>query len=334
VPTLHAPAAGDPLPDLGTFYIVMNEGSGHHAASERAALVRGVMEEAGQAFEILPVDDPSHLAAVAQRAVRLACDNAGVVVAAGGDGTINTVAQAALGCGRPFAVLPQGTFNFTGRAQGLPTDIEAAARALLTASPRPVQVGLVNGRVFLVNASLGLYPRLIEDREAWKRRFGRSRLVAAAAGVSTLFRNWREISLRLEVEGQPTALRTPTLVVANNLLQLEQLGLPEAEAVRAGQLVALAVKPTTSWGLLWVAVQGALGRLGAVEALDRFTFATMMVRLRRSWRRVKVAIDGEVVWLRPPLVFRVADEPLQMLVPHDDTAAAEPVGEEGTRHLG
>ena len=69
---------------------------------------------------------------------------------------------------------------------------------MLHETARPVQVGLVNQQVFLVNASLGLYPKLLEDREAWKAQFGRSRLVAFGAGLSTLLRGDRDLRLRIE----------------------------------------------------------------------------------------------------------------------------------------
>lgn len=317
------------MSEQGTWFIVLNERSGSVAGDERAAAIQAALGEAGRPFELLRAGSPAELAAAARRAVALAQAHQGVVVAAGGDGTINTVAQAALGAGRPFGVLPQGTFNFTGRAHGLPSEPGAAVRSLLDATPVPVQVGVVNGRIFLVNASLGLYPRLVEDRERFKSRLGRSRIVAALAGLATLLRHAGELRLSVEVEGQPQPLRTPTLVVANNLLQLEELGLPEAEAVRTGQLAGFAVKPIGTWGLLWLAIRGALGRLGDAEEMHRFSFGRMVVRLRRSWRRVKVAVDGEVVWLTPPLVFTVAEQRLELLIPRGPRRAEVRPGDAG-----
>ena len=59
---------------------------------------------------------------------------------------------------------------------------------MLRARAHPVQAGLVNGHVFLVTASLGLYPQLLQDREAWKREYARSRLVALGAGLCRAIR--------------------------------------------------------------------------------------------------------------------------------------------------
>ncbi len=302
-------------------FVVLNGGSGNIAAQTRQDEIAEVLREAGRRFEILVAEDPRELPAIAKRAVELAERDGGIVVAAGGDGTINTVAQAVLKSGRPFGVLPQGTFNFTGRAHAIPTDTKEATRALLTATVRPVQIGLVNDRVFLVNASLGLYPRLLEDRELYKHRFGRSRVVAILAGLVTLFRQYRNLRLSVRVEGVAGSIETPSLVVGNNLLQLQNIGIAEAEVVQHGQLAAITVRPIGSLAMVWLAFRGMLGRMGAAENVDTFPFARMNVHMKG--RKVKVAIDGELIWLAPPLVFGVSPRPLLMLVPEVDPVASE-----------
>src|SRR5690606_8101668 len=128
------------------------------------------------------------LPAIASEVVALAAARSGIVVAAGGDGTINAVAQAALGSRCVLGVLPHGTFNYFCRTHGIPEDVELATRLLLAARVQPVQVGLVNDKVFVVNASIGMYPRLLEDRETFKRQYGRSRLVALWAAAMTMLR--------------------------------------------------------------------------------------------------------------------------------------------------
>ena len=145
------------------------------------AAIQAACAAAGRTLQLLEVRQPGQLQALARQAVQAAQADGGVVVAVGGDGTLNAVAQAVLGSGCAFGVLPQGTFNYFSRTHGIPSDTGEALRVLLTDQPQPVQVGLVNGRVFLVNASLGLYPRLLHDREAWKQQLGRHRLVALGA---------------------------------------------------------------------------------------------------------------------------------------------------------
>lgn len=151
----------------GPLFVVSNAGSGHPNTDDEQKVMPRVFSQAGRMYEFLPIGDPAQISAVARRAVALAQARQSVVVAAGGDGTINAVASAVLGSACPFGVLPQGTFNYFGRAHAIPQDTEAAASALVGASILQVQVGRVNGRIFLVNASVGPYPQLLEDREAW-----------------------------------------------------------------------------------------------------------------------------------------------------------------------
>lgn len=311
------PAAVTIAPSAPLF-IVLNAGSGHADSAATQATIEGVLVAAGREHRILVVDDARNIQAVATEAVALARARGGVVVAAGGDGTINAVAQAVLGSGCAFGVLPQGTFNYFSRAHGIPSDTAEATRLLLTARAHPVQVGLVNERVFLVNASLGLYPQLLEDREAWKRQFGRSRLVAFGAGLATLLRAHRRLRLTVEHRGQAQRVKTPTLFVGNNRLQMEQIG--TAQAFEQGRLAAIVLRPVGTFGMLWLLLRGAMARLGDADKVNSFGFDHLTVRLPRFRRKsvIKVATDGEVTLLPGPLTFRVAPEPLALLKPEPE----------------
>ena len=309
-----------------SFSIVLNTGSGATAgggaADDARSAIEGVLRPAGVPFELVVPAAGEDLTQTAARAVRSAAAAGRTVVAAGGDGTINTVAQAVLGSGLAFGVLPRGTFNYFGRAHGLPLDTAEATRLLLDADVRPVQVGRVRSgsesRVFLVNASLGLYPTLLEDREAWKSRFGRNRVVALSAALSTLMQRHKRLDLAVaRAGGETRRLRTTTLFVGNNRLQLEQIGVAEAPRVDAGELAVLAVRPVGSLEMLGLAIRGALGRLGDAEATVSFATPSLEVRSARGrpGRPIKVATDGEVCRFALPLVFEVAEERLPLLVP-------------------
>jgi len=308
------PGNGPPL------VVVFNVSAGHGQADEVRSALQAGCAAAGRRLQLLEVQDPRQLAATARRAVAQAQQQGGIVVAAGGDGTINAVAQATLGSGCAFGVLPQGTFNYFSRTHGIPAGTTEALAVLLAGHRQPAQVGLVGERVFLVNASLGLYPQLLEEREAWKQQFGRSRLVAFGAGLATLLRGHRSLRLRIEAQGEERELRTPTLFVGNNALQMEQMGFAEAAAIDAGALAAIALRPVGLWQMLGLLLRGAFGRLGEAEALIHVATRQLTVRPGRrlgAWRsqRIKVATDGEVSWMRLPLSFRVAPQTLDLLRP-------------------
>jgi diacylglycerol kinase family enzyme len=301
----------------GPLFIVFNLGSGSGGDASAREAIEQACHAAGRPFELMRVDDPGQLPALAREAVQRAQRAQGVVVAAGGDGTLNAVAQAVLGSGCAYGVLPQGTFNYFSRTHGIPSDTAQAMQVLLHARAQPAQVGLVNGRVFLVNASLGLYPKLLEDREGWKQQFGRSRLVAFGAGLATLLRGYRSLRLRIEVQGQARNVRTPTLFVGNNALQMEQLGFPLAKDIDDGALAAIMLRPVSRLSMLTLLLRGAFGKLGDADQVLGIPCVRLNVHSARAFgaRRVKVATDGEIVWLPLPLEFAVSPEPLWLIRP-------------------
>ena len=189
-------------------FIVINAGSGSQDADDTVDALARIFTGAGRTHTFVSPRDRETITDAARRAVGSArrCD--GVVVAAGGDGTINAVAQVVLGSGCNFGVIPLGTFNLFARTHGIPLEPAAAAQVLLEHPAQPVQAGRVNDLVFLVNASLGLYSELLEDREELKAQLGRSRWVAAGSGLLSLFgRNNQEDvgwSTSLRPSAEPT----------------------------------------------------------------------------------------------------------------------------------
>lgn len=314
-PTLPACRAVTELTGNEALFIVLNAGSGRDDANTTRDTIANLLTAAGRRFEIDLVEDPRNLPESARRATDRAVRERGVVVAAGGDGTLNAVTQAVLGRGVAFAILPQGTFNYFGRTFGIPSDTARAVHALLDARIEPVQIGMVNEHAFLVNASMGLYPTLLEDREAFKKRYGRSRLVAVWSSLVTLMRRPPQWTLDLDLQGQRHTLRTPTLVVGNNALQLEQIGIGLVDKLSRGQLVAMSVRPVSTWMLYWLLLRGAFSRLGDAEDVISFGFERLEVRPHGRRRHIKVAMDGEIVRMSTPLVFKVSENPLPLLVP-------------------
>jgi diacylglycerol kinase family enzyme len=299
------------------YYFVLNSRSGSADAPRAKEIMERMLVEARRQHEFFMIDDPKQIAQVAERAALRAVETNGVVVASGGDGTLAATAQAVLPTGQPFGIVPNGTFNYFGRDQEVPSDTEAAMRIVLDPELRKVQVGTVNDRVFLVNASLGLYPKLLQDRERFTSQYGRKRAVAMWAGIVSLWQGFGQLLLDIEVDGQRQTVRTPTLFVGNNQLQLERVGLPEADEVKEHRLAGIMVKSVSSRKLLWLALRGALGTLGDDDSIMNFAFQRLTVNAVHGnrKRRVEVATDGERTWMHTPLEFAVAPKPLILLSP-------------------
>nr|WP_315224146.1 diacylglycerol kinase family protein [uncultured Albidiferax sp.] len=295
---------------------IINAASGRSDAETKRAVIEQALQAAGRTGE-LRFTRPADLPRVAREASATALATRSAVVAVGGDGTINAVAQAAHAAGCAMGVVPLGTFNYFARTHGISTEPAQAAQMLMQAVPTPVQVGTVNGHVFLVNASLGLYPVLLEDRETYKARFGRSRWVALGAACLTLLRFHRQLRLQIDQGGVVRNVRTPTLFVGNNRLQLEQVGVSLSEhparALDDGQIAAVMLKPMGTLAMVGLMLRGAMGTLGEADSVESFAFSRMVVQPRR--RKIKVAFDGEVTRMRTPLEFRVAAQPLFLMKP-------------------
>jgi diacylglycerol kinase family enzyme len=305
----HAVAPDAPL------FVVLNLGSGRHDSAAVRATIEAALASSGRRFTLLEVNEPGQLLHVANDAVEQARGSGGVVVAAGGDGTINTVAQATLGSGCLFGVLPLGTFNYFSRSHGIPAELSEACEILLGARAFEVQVGLVNDRVFLVNSSIGLYPELLEEREQAKQQLGRSRLVAFGAALKTLFTSHQRLRLEIDSKHGRRSIATPTLFVGNNRLQLERVGIAASKELDRHRLAAVVLRPVSVLGMLWLVLRASLGRLGDASEVLSFDFERIVVRRRFGRRPFKVATDGEVEWLAAPLTFSVASHALRLLRP-------------------
>jgi diacylglycerol kinase family enzyme len=296
-------------PVTRTAHVIMNQGSG---AGDKSALHREI-ETAFKAHdwqvEFIPVGRHD----LQSRAKRAAAQALGTIVVAGGDGTINTVASACLEVDRPFGILPAGTFNYVARNLGLPTGMSEAVSVVVDGVVRRVDIGEINGRIFLNNAGFGLYSHMVERREIDKRRFGRNRLVAVFSGIRSLLRSHPLYDVNLAVNGMPERLRTTTLFFGCNALQLESFNVAAADCLRHGKLAVLSLKLHSRWDIIVATCAALAGRLDKAANTDAFCASTVHVYTRR--RALKVALDGEIAILRPPLKVTLRTGALQVLAP-------------------
>jgi diacylglycerol kinase family enzyme len=293
--------------------VVMNASSGSQDKLASRQAIEEVLNASGRDTRVLVARRPRDVATLAQQA---ATARGGVLAAAGGDGTLNAVAAVAHAARLPFGLIPLGTFNYFARQLKIPLEPEQATRALIEGHVRPVVVGQVNGRLFLNNASIGLYRKLIERRELDKRRFGRNRFVALLSGLVFLLRGHPSFRLSLEIDGRHSTLSTLSVFFGCNTLQMEQLGLDEAECVARGELAVLALRDVSRFEVLALVLRGAFARLETAENLRQH--CAMKVRIDRldgRVRRIRVAIDGESVECDLPLHFESVSDPLQVVVP-------------------
>jgi diacylglycerol kinase family enzyme len=314
-----------------TLLFVINVASGATDVDARRAVIEAALAQRGRQGELL-LCRPDELARVAAEAAAAAVDRSSAVIGVGGDGSLSTIAQAAHAAGCAMGVIPYGTFNYFARTHRIPTEPAAAARHALDARPLPVQVAAINDRLFLVNASLGAYADLLQDREAYKSRFGRSRWVAFIAACVTVLRAQRRLRLKIEVGDTVRKVRTLTLFIGNNRLQLQQFGAQPDDTAPGepgdGSLAALMLRPIGTLSMIGLMLHGAMGELREAAGVEALEFKRMVVKptFVPGIRSVKVAFDGEVTRMRAPLDIRVLEQPLYLL--HTTDTSDLPQGSE------
>ncbi|HLL16482.1 MAG TPA: diacylglycerol kinase family protein [Pyrinomonadaceae bacterium] len=247
---------------------------------------------------------------------RAAASNDGVqiVVAGGGDGTVNAVASELVGTQKTLGVLPLGTLNHFAKDLGIPLDLEGAARNIIEGEVVRVDVGDVNGRIFINNSSLGLYPSIVRHREKQQERLGRGKWFAAIWATVEIFRRYPLFGVRLSADdGQEFRRRTPFVFIGNNEYQMDAFNLGARSCLDAGHLSLHLTRDIGRWGLVRLAASALFGRLRESKDFDALCTKEVWIETRRT--RLRVATDGEVTIMRSPLHYAVRPGALRVIAP-------------------
>jgi diacylglycerol kinase family enzyme len=305
---------------MGWIAVVLNDSSGSGDCAPKVRKLEEIFAAAGREARITLAQGGGELRSAIERAVEDGCE---ILVAGGGDGTINTAAGILVDRDVPLGVLPLGTLNHFAKDLGIPLELEDAARAVLDGVVCRVDVGEVNGRVFVNNSSLGVYPAIVRLRERYQAG-GLGKWIAALwAGLTVLRRN-PFMAIRLIVDGQATVRWTPFVFIGNNQYRMVGLQAGARESLVNGELAVYVVNAERRIGLLGLAWNVLLKGVEQVQELDLITVESVTVETRR--RRLQVALDGEVVPLESPLSYRIRPASLLVHVP-PDTTACHPQGD-------
>lgn len=238
-----------------------------------------------------------------------------VVVVGGGDGTLGCAADALVSSGAEatLGILPLGTRNHLGGDLGIPADLGGAARLIAAGYRRHIDIGRVGGRHFVNNASIGIYPALVERRDALRERAGLPKWLANLPAAWATLSHARHHRLRIGLDGERVPVRTPLLFVGNNRYSLDARALGRRARLDEGCLSLFAVGPRSRLGLVGLALRTLAGQGGEDDFAALGTPAAVTVRLHAD--DVAVALDGEVTRLAGPLRFECLPGALQVIAP-------------------
>ena len=292
--------------------VILNRaaGAGATTGDQSDDAIVQLFAQQGKTAQIRHPDATSDLTALAQEAAAGAEE---MIVAGGGDGTISAVAAALAGTGKALGILPMGTLNHFAKDLGLPRDLAAAVATIAQGQIAEVDLGEVNGRVFINNSSLGLYPHMVAHREAQQERLGRRKGPAFLWAMLHAFRRFPFLQLRVTIEGKQLARRTAFLFVGNNEYEIAGLKLGGRACLNAGRLGLYLAHRTGRLGLFRLGWNALLGRLHQEKDFDSFCVEEATIETRRP--RLLVATDGEVNWMATPLHYRVRPRALRVVVP-------------------
>jgi diacylglycerol kinase family enzyme len=295
-----------------TITVIINKSSG--ADPTRAAKLR---EEIGKAFPTAKIHELSAGDQLANHLPPLDSEDAVMVVAAGGDGTVSTVAAELAGTNATLGVIPLGTFNHFAKDLGIPVDLEGALEVIKAGRIITVDVADANERVFINNSSFGLYPRLVRLRREHQFRLRCSKWWALCRGTVSLLLHLPTIEVQLTVDGRKMRRRTPFVFIGNNRYQLDPLQIGKRVHLNEGVLSIFTARNVGRLGLFRLALKALFGRLHADEDFDSFLSTEMEVETPRKW--VFISFDGEVDQVGTPVQYRVRPNALRVIVPPEPT---------------
>jgi diacylglycerol kinase family enzyme len=288
--------------------VIVNRQGGTAAAAGEELVQRIVSAFANAGREI----DLSLIAgAEMAEAVRRASSESPLVVG-GGDGTIGCAAQARVESGGgPLAILPLGTRNHLARELGIPLDLTEAAAVAVGGQPRRIDLASVNGHGFVNNASVGFYPLLVRWREQGRRR-GMPKWLATIPASWAALRRFRHHRMHLRVGGGSKLVSTPILFVGNNRYVLERGQLGQRASLDDGLLSVFAVAARSRLGLMWFALRASVGLTDPARDFAALGECRELIVESRS-HHIDIALDGEVLRLKPPLRFVVEVGAIEIL---------------------
>lgn len=290
-----------------------SSGPGHEEGIE--TVLAEAFKAAGVDAQISLARTGSEVIALAQLAAR---GDAEVVVAGGGDGTISSVASALRNSNKSLGVLPFGTMNHFAKDLRIPLDLSGAVGTIAAGHETNVDVGEVNGHTFINNSSLGLYPTIVHKREK-QQRLGWGKWPAYIWAAFGVLRRYPFLNVRVGVDGTELNTRTPFVFIGNNSYEMETLNIGRRIHLDKGDLSLYMTNRTGRLGLVRLALRALLR--GLHQEKDFVALCTKEIWIETRHKHLRVALDGEVTRMVPPLHYRALPRALRVLTPANDSAS-------------
>lgn len=289
--------------------LIVNRGAGTGECEARAHEVQQLLRAGGVEVDLTLAGSGEEIVAAARRALD---QRAGFVAAGGGDGTQSAVASVLAGTGVAQGVLPMGTLNHFAKDLGLPLDLREAAQVIVRGHTADIDVAEVNGRTFINNSGLGLYPDIVLDRQAQQRRLGQGKWRALAQAVVHSARRYPMLAVHVRTEDRQIVRQTPFVFIGNNVYTMEGFAIGEREALDQGRLALYIAQRPGRFRLFALAISALFHRLEQARDFDVIEGGAFEIHSGQP--SLRVSLDGEVTRLELPLRYRVRPRALRVIV--------------------
>ena len=276
--------------------------------------IEGLLRQAGLDTHIREVREGREIPAAAREALAAKPE---AVVAGGGDGTVSAVASVLAGQAVPLGVLPLGTLNHFAKDLRIPMDLKQAIAIIAARQTKLIDVGCVNGCIFVNNSSIGVYPSMVEARERLRRR-GHLKWMASVLASFEVLRRDDEVAIRLEADQTKIRSLTPFVVVGNNEYLVDGARIGGRIRLDGHQLHVYFAPPVRTRHLPRLVAHTIFGRARAERVLKTLAAREMWIDTL-SASNVNVACDGELQNMTTPLHYRSWPDALHVLANHEDT---------------
>ena len=301
------------------YYVVLNPNAG---TADATGVTAEALAELFTAKALSARIDARDDLPLADRIADAIASGAGTIVAAGGDGTITALAGALVDTERTLAILPLGTVNALAKDLQVPLDLKGAVAALATGQNHRIDVGEVNGHVFLHKVVIGTIPGVAAAREHIRGRRDPAAKIAFLRYFRRRLRRTRRMAVVIEPgDGERRIERVQALAVASNAYD-EGLGqFFSRSSLDGGCLTLYLLRHLTMMDVLRLTVRMLLGHWQDDEALSVETVRSLTINTHKDL--LKVMLDGEVETMHTPLEFTIRPQALSVLVPADADISVE-----------
>lgn len=289
--------------------VIINSSAGAEKSEENARLIRDAFKELDTDCEV-HILAGSEIESTVKKIIESGID---ILIAAGGDGTVSSIAGILAGGKTPLGVLPCGTLNHFAKDIGIPMDLSEAVKVTVNGKATLVDTAEVNGIRFINNSSIGLYPSIVKDRVAEQEQHSRSKLSALFFAFICTFKRFPLYSVEIKTDDKLIKLKTPIVFVGNNRYIIEFYSIGERSKLDEGVLSLYIARCKMRLCMLKLALLSLIGKIN--QHRDFEESYTSEITVKTNKKLIDVSLDGEVLKMTSPLSYKIIPKSLTVMVP-------------------